>query len=1266
MNSFGPVKDIELRDDGKCIGILYSNGSFKLFKRYTQSTPIWNLTDSRNDTYNTFSVSEDGNTYAIANETCVQIYQNGKVGKEECLPSQKIVEITLSPKGGMLAVLVEYKGAEGDIYRFNVTRSDIIRLPGDLRSIPFIDATMYITDSGAQIVTHSAYDNVVRFHEWELKKWKLLDQKVPSQRMYMSSDNTALVTTFSEQDAVSGSSGLVRVYHQDSPCERGMSEMRLTFVCDNNPDELSWEIVKMTRLEEIILLSNNGHSNPKGSMVVDKLCIPNKYLEETVDQVSLDSCILLQIYDLGSDGLRKPGMVGVSVNGEVRWNTSTTNGYFDRFPLFGNMTCLGNYLEPSYRSTKFDVSWHNDCLSFDCSWKLIGQIFKGYVADYFHYGLSLSADGSIIAVSNVRQPYEVRVFEINHKGEWIQRGLTLNSTLGRFGNSLSLSSDGSILAVGATYSDISGHNSGTVQIFGYKSAVNKWEQIGNSINGWGTRIEFGEFLRLSSEGTILAATTGVWEYKKCAVGIYAYNSETDEWIRRGRCLKKYSNDILNHKIALSKTGSIIAYAFPKAKVNGEIRGVVRVFKFNEKEDDWELLGNIIEGFGEFHLIGISLSISGNGFLLAVGGWYSFGATVFEYNEDLREWKIKGQGQIKAEGDNDYVQVVISSDGYHLVVRNGINTYIYEFIPEIGLWVRSDRQIITEETTFRTPQVVASSDTTIIATQDKSYVNIYQLQAANSSCPESQDQFSLTILPDQFPEDIVWFLYNQDGKLLRNGVLRSTDTGTEVTYDKCLSKNDTAFMFGIEDRYGDGLCCDWGAGNFTVRVNNQIILNSDGFDKMKLVCFPESNNLTTIKVELDMRHRHNADMSHWYLMNADSKVVFMEAYGDIFYHDKSNQNVRCVPLDGCYVFRVHDYSRGGLSGGVMFNDEMVTQFSIDDEFFFHESLIGNCNNTIKSCPDGTKSLEINFGLDCDTVQLYWYLVDSKNNILLSEYADEYTKNYQFYKVDECLSEPINECVTIGVLDTRDNGSVNFEIIWDGELVESSRSKGTLEKVSFGNCTSCPEGQQLFELAFRTDDYPEEFSWELRSSSEELLLSGGNYPDDPENHYRFYYIRECVPVSIDECVLLYLIDSWEDGGTAYEAWWNGRLLEDREQTNYYDTVELGDCRSCSQNETLFELDIYVHSYYPTYLKWDIYDSNNNRLAGLQYSYGERNRYYTHWRCFSVSPNECLTLRIENGLGGYMGTKHSVWWNGTLIENSFQNEYTYEVVMGNCTAL
>ena len=83
---------------------------------------------------------------------------------------------------------------------------------------------------------------------------------------------------------------------------------------------------------------------------------------------------------------------------------------------------------------------------------------------------------------------------------------------------------------------------------------------------------------------------------------------------------------------------------------------------------------------------------------------------------------------------------------------------------------------------------------------------------------------------------------------------------------------------------------------------------------------------------------------------DPKVVLIESYGDKYDEDESDKNVRCVAFDGCYIFRVHDFPREELSGGFMFNDEMVTQISIDDEFFFHETLIGNCNNKIKTCPD----------------------------------------------------------------------------------------------------------------------------------------------------------------------------------------------------------------------------------------------------------------------------------------------------------------------------
>ena len=112
-----------------------------------------------------------------------------------------------------------------------------------------------------------------------------------------------------------------------------------------------------------------------------------------------------------------------------------------------------------------------------------------------------------------------------------------------------------------------------------------------------------------------------------------------------------------------------------------------------------------------------------------------------------------------------------------------------------------------------------------------------------------------------------------------------------------------------------------------------------------------------------------------------------------------------------------------------------------------------------------------------------------------------------------------------------------------------------------------------------------------------------------------LQEAITFIVRECVSLELIDSCKDGGTSYEAWWNGRLIEDIEHTGF--------------------------------------------------QYRKHNRYYTHWRYFSVSLNECLNLWIENDIGCYTGTKFSVWWNGTLSRNLFNKNLRmklwWEIALG-----
>ena len=61
------------------------------------------------------------------------------------------------------------------------------------------------------------------------------------------------------------------------------------------------------------------------------------------------------------------------------------------------------------------------------------------------------------------------------------------NTNDEFGYSLSLSSDGSFVAISARYNDSNGQNSGQVQVYEYNDNNDSWIRLGQKINGRGSR-----------------------------------------------------------------------------------------------------------------------------------------------------------------------------------------------------------------------------------------------------------------------------------------------------------------------------------------------------------------------------------------------------------------------------------------------------------------------------------------------------------------------------------------------------------------------------------------------------------------------------------------------------------------------------------------------------------------------------------------------------------------------------------------------------------
>lgn len=288
----------------------------------------------------------------------------------------------------------------------------------------------------------------------------------------------------------------------------------------------------------------------------------------------------------------------------------------------GNIVAIGrpNKIGNFYREGLVQVYKNNNGI-----WQQVGNDINGNdLNDALGYNLSLSSDGNIVAISNIKST--VKVYK-NTGGIWEQIGNDIQGKTNQdlFGTSVSLSSDGSVVAIGAPYNDDGLKNSGYVRI--YKNTNGLWEQIGQDINGEFTNDLSGYSLSLSSDGSIVAIGAPYNDgssYNEGQVRIYRNNDGV--WEQIGNDINGNSrNKRLGFSISLSSDGTILTIGTPFSKENGEDSGKVSIYKNNAGV--WEQLGNDINGDYELNFLGHSLSLSSDGNTLVVGGPdYAFGTT----------------------------------------------------------------------------------------------------------------------------------------------------------------------------------------------------------------------------------------------------------------------------------------------------------------------------------------------------------------------------------------------------------------------------------------------------------------------------------------------------------------------------------------------------------------------------------------------------------------------------------------------------------------
>ncbi|WCM43034.1 T9SS type A sorting domain-containing protein [Flavobacterium sp. CBA20B-1] len=323
------------------------------------------------------------------------------------------------------------------------------------------------------------------------------------------------------------------------------------------------------------------------------------------------------------------------------------------------------------------------------TWTQIGQDIEGTIADdQIGHKIVLSDDGTTIAFPAVSAKRNtngvfhwgyVSVYK-NVNNTWTKVGQDIiDIGSNQFGLAISLSSDGSTIAI----SSPGAHSTFFENIQVYKNTVGSWQKIGGfvrllNIENDNLSINYGFNVSLSGDGKVIAFTDiqgGINGGTNNSGILYVYKYQLGNWIKVGNTISTTNqNETLGFRVVLSNDGSILAVTTN----NGGI-GAVSVYK--NVVNNWVQIGNDIVGEAALDACGQGLVMSANGNALAIGctgcdtanGTDTGKVRIFENIQN--NWVEKGSVIGANPGDGIGWSIALSKDGYNLAVGNPGNSSV---------------------------------------------------------------------------------------------------------------------------------------------------------------------------------------------------------------------------------------------------------------------------------------------------------------------------------------------------------------------------------------------------------------------------------------------------------------------------------------------------------------------------------------------------------------------------------------------------------------